>query len=66
VVTRVEQGSASFEAGLRRGDVITHVNRRPVTSVRDFEAAVGSGTGTVLLLVNRGGGSLFIPVEPSR
>jgi serine protease Do len=66
VVTRVEQGSPSAEAGLRRGDVITQVNRRPVASVREFETAVSQGKGTVLLLVNRGGGSLFIPVEPSK
>jgi len=65
VVTRVEQGSASSEAGLRRGDVITSVNRKPVTSVSEFEAAVGSsGSKSVLLLVNRGGGSQFVVVEP--
>jgi serine protease Do len=66
VVTRVEPNSAASEAGLRRGDVITQVNRRDVTSVRDFETAVGRGAGTVLLLVNRGGVSIFVPVEPKQ
>lgn len=65
VVTAVEQGSAAAEAGLRRGDVITQVNRKSVTSAREFETAV-RGTGQVLLLVNRGGGSLFIVVESGR
>jgi len=66
VVSRVEPESAAAEAGLRRGDVITQVNRRPVGSVREFETAVGRGTGTTLLLVNRGGGSVFIPINPKQ
>lgn len=65
VVSRVGQDSPAFEAGLRRGDVITQVNRRPVNSVREFEQAVGRG-GSALLLVNRGGGSVFIAVEPGQ
>ena len=65
VVTRVAPNSAAAEAGLRRGDVITQVNRRPVNSVADFETAVGRG-GTALLLVNRGGGSVFVAVEPQK
>jgi serine protease Do len=64
VVTRVEQGSAASEAGLRRGDVIMQVNRRPVTNVREFEQAVGAGSESVLLLINRGGGTRFIVVSP--
>jgi serine protease Do len=65
VVSRVAQDAPAFEAGLRRGDVITQVNRRPVASVTEFEQAVGRG-GTALLLVNRGGGSIFIAVEPGQ
>jgi serine protease Do len=65
VVTRVEPNSAAAEAGLRRGDVITQVNRKPVSTVADFENAVGRG-GTALLLVNRGGGSVFVAVEPQK
>ena len=65
VVTQVSPNSAAAEAGLRRGDVITQVNRRPVNSVREFEAAVGRG-GAALLLVNRGGGSVFVAVEPQK
>jgi serine protease Do len=64
VVSRVAQDSAAFEAGLRRGDVITQVNRKPVNSVGAFEQALG--TGPALLLVNRGGGSIFIAVEPEK
>jgi serine protease Do len=64
VVSRVRTDSPAYEAGLRRGDVITQVNRKRVSSVRDFEQAIGSGT--TLLLINRGGGSIFIAVEPAK
>jgi serine protease Do len=63
VISRVSPGSAAAEAGLRRGDVIMQVNRRNVATVREFEQAVGRGTGSVLLLVNRGGGTQFVVVE---
>lgn len=64
VVSRVAPGSAAAEAGLRRGDVIQQVNRRPVTTTDEFEQALGRGKDPVLLLVNRGGVTRFIVVEP--
>jgi serine protease Do len=67
VVTSAEPGSAAAEAGLRRGDLITQVNRKPVASVAQFEQAVRSGgSNSVLLLVSRGGGSIFVVVEPQK
>jgi len=62
VVTEVDVASSAYEAGLRRGDVIQSVNRKPVTSVGEFETAVGRG-GSVLLLVNRGGATRFVAIE---
>lgn len=64
VVARVAQDSAAFEQGLRQGDVITQVNRRPVSSVSEFEGALGSGT--TALLVSRAGGSRYITIEPDK
>lgn len=66
VVTQVENGTSAAEAGLRRGDVITQVNRHPVTSTSEFDKAVSATKGSILLLVNRGGGSIFIVVEPAK
>ena len=37
LVTHVERGSNSFEAGLRRGDVITEINRQPVANAKEAE-----------------------------
>lgn len=64
VVTDVSVDSTAYGAGLRRGDVIQSVNRRPVTSVREFEAAVRRNESAVLL-VNRGGAARYIVVEPA-
>ena len=65
VVSSVQSGSAAEEAGLRRGDVIQEVNNKPVRSVSDFSTAVSQlGKQNVLLLVNRGGNTLYLVVEP--
>ena len=64
VITDVQEGSAAAEAGLRQGDVIQEVNRRPVTNVAEFQRAVRqAGRQPVLLLVNRGGDTLYVVVE---
>lgn len=64
VVTQVRSRTAA-EAGLRRGDVIQEVNRKPITSIAEFERAIRqAGREPVLLLVNRGGSTLFLTVEP--
>ncbi len=64
VVSSVDPGSAAAEAGLRRGDVIQEVNRQRVTSVSEFNrVARGLGKQPVLLLVNRGGNTLYVVIE---
>ncbi|HWP24448.1 MAG TPA: PDZ domain-containing protein, partial [Candidatus Binatia bacterium] len=65
VVTDVEPGSAADEAGLREGDVITQVNRRPVKTLADYnrEMARSQKDKSVLLLVRRGEGSLFLALK---
>jgi serine protease Do len=67
VVTEVEPEGPAAEAGLRRGDVIAEVNRRPVHSAAQYEKAVGtSGKGkSVLFLVRRGDNTIFLAVRPS-
>jgi serine protease Do len=67
IVTDVDEGSAAAQAGLKEGDVIQEVNRKTVTNVAEFDRALqgmgkNAGTGTVLLLVNRGGNTLYIAI----
>lgn len=65
VVTDVDPASPAADAGLRRGDVILHVNRTPVKDSTEFERAIqASGRGAILLLVNRGGVNAFVAIEP--
>ena len=65
IVSDVEPSSKAAAAGLRRGDVITEVNRKPVANISDLANGVRQSAGqTVLLLVQRGGGTRFIAIEP--
>ena len=65
VVTEVPDGSPAADAQLQRGDVIEQVNRQPVTSVADYQRLVReAGKQTLVLLVNRGGTTIFVVVEP--
>lgn len=65
VVTNVSDDSPAADAGLQRGDVIEQVNRQPVNSVSDYQHLVSeAGKQTVVLLVDRGGNTTFLVVQP--
>jgi len=61
VVTNIDPSSPKADSGLRKGDVIQEVNHQPVRNVAEFEQAMHkAGKEEALLLVNRGGTTLFI------
>jgi serine protease Do len=65
VITRVDPDSTAAEAGLERGDVIQEVNRKPVTTVDQFRAAIrGAENQPLLMLVNRAGNSRYVVIAP--
>ena len=67
VVTSVDPSSPAATTGLNRGDVIQEVNHKPVHSVDEYNQAIASsGKQPVLLLVNHGGRTAFIVVEPTQ
>ena len=68
LVTEVDAGSAADRAGMSRGDVIVEVNRKEVASVADLRDALKAAKQgeTLLFLVKRGRGSLFIAVKPGK
>ncbi|MGH0031762.1 MAG: DegQ family serine endoprotease [Myxococcota bacterium] len=63
VVTQVQRGSPAAEAGLRRGDVILEVDRKPVGDVKSFEERLGAAKKGALLLVRRGDNTLFMAMQ---
>jgi serine protease Do len=68
VVTEVQPGSAADDAGIRRGDVILEVDRKPVRGVEDYRKAIGGGRKGrgLLFLVRRGESTLFLALKPQR
>jgi serine protease Do len=68
VVTAVEPGSAADEAGIRRGDVILEVDRKPIRNLEEYRKSITGirkGKG-VLFLVRRGESTLFLALKPQR
>ena len=65
VVTDVAPGTPASDAGLQRDDVIEEVNHHPVANVTEYERILRqAGTQTIVLLVNRGGQTSFVVVQP--
>jgi serine protease Do len=65
VVSDIDPSSAAAESGLQRGDVIQEVNRKPVHNTEEYhEALAGTGNQSVLLLINRGGTTHYVVVQP--
>ena len=67
VITGVSPDSAAADAGVQPGDVILEVNRQAVRSVTDLKRINNklSKNESVLLLINRRGGKLFLAIKPS-
>ncbi|HEU4432870.1 MAG TPA: DegQ family serine endoprotease [Pyrinomonadaceae bacterium] len=65
LVTAVDPNGSAATAGIRQGDLIQEVNRRPVRSVADFNSAIQlSGTRPALLLVKRRNAVTFLTLRP--
>jgi serine protease Do len=66
LVTDVAPDSPADRAGLKPGDVIREINRKPVKSVQDFAATAGqlSEKSSALLLLSRGNATIFLSITP--
>jgi serine protease Do len=66
VVAQVEPGSPADEAGMRRGDVILEVDRKPIENVEAFRKVIREAKeqAVLLFLIRRGEGNIYLTVKP--
>ena len=65
VITNIASDSPS-QGLLQANDVIEEIDRKPVRSAQEYENIVSKigERDTVLLLISRGGGSVYITIQP--
>jgi serine protease Do len=65
LVSDVDPDSPAARSGIRRGDVILEINRKQVKNMKDYYALAGKkgASDTLLMLVKRGGTSIYIAVK---
>jgi len=63
VLTGVAPGSSAAQAGLSRGDVVLEVNRKPVSTVEQFDKLMRQGAKqTIVLFINHGGRTSYVAI----
>ena len=65
LVSDVTAGQSAAEAGIKRGDVITEIDRKPVKNMSEYKRSLGAikKGRTVLFLIKRGGTTIYIAVR---
>ena len=63
VITAVEPGSPGANAGLRPGDLVVEADRKAVSSAAELDKQIASAGDSVLFLVRRGEGTIFVAVS---
>jgi serine protease Do len=65
LVSDVRAGQSAAEAGIKRGDIITEIDRKPVRNMPEYKRSLGNirKGRTVLFLIKRGGTTIYIAVR---
>jgi serine protease Do len=65
LVSDVTAGQSAAESGIRRGDVITEIDRSPVRNIEDYKRLTSNirEGRSALFLIRRGGSTIFIAVK---
>ncbi len=63
VVLDVEANAPAARSGLRKGDIVTAVNRTRIRSMKEFQHLARKGGDALVLNVRRGRGSVFILIR---
>lgn len=68
VIVGIDAGGPADRAGLRPGDVVLELNRRRIATLFDWERALSriQPGETVLLLLDRGGRTYFVPLKAEK
>ena len=66
IIVRVKAGSPAEEVGVREGDLVLEVNRKPVTSLKTYERLASNvpKDQPVLLLLKRQGRAIYLTLRP--
>jgi len=63
MVAQIERGTRAWNAGLRKGDIVTSVNRQPVSGMQEFLQVVDQQQGSLLLRIIRGNSAAFLVIK---
>ncbi len=66
LIAEVAPGSRAEQAGLKRGEVILEIDRKPVTSAKDAVAAIGESKGAILLRTWSKQGARYVVAAPMK
>jgi S1-C subfamily serine protease len=67
VIVGVRQGSPAEDASLQKGDLVLEVNRHPVKTAEEMQERIKKSDKTsLLLLVQRGDGTLFVVLKAEK
>ncbi|MGQ0794222.1 MAG: DegQ family serine endoprotease [Deltaproteobacteria bacterium] len=65
IISDVQQRSAAWDAGVRRGDVIIEVNRKALSGLGDYRQAMDAikAGQTALFLIKRDRSTIYVPLK---
>ncbi|RLA16298.1 MAG: serine endoprotease DegQ, partial [Gammaproteobacteria bacterium] len=61
-VEAINVGSPAWQNGLKKGDIITMANRRPVKTLQELADAI-NGSKSLLLNIQRNNGAFFLVIR---
>jgi len=63
IIVDIQRGSRPWRSGLRAGDIITSVNKKPVANLEQFLKLAESEQDTLLLRIVRGNTAAFVVIK---